>query len=100
MSLKIPCLGFDETPPPVQANSRWPKTDILLGCRIGTALPYLSPQTDIILYIPERAVPGRFFQSLPIFCPPRQTDGRTDTMFALIIFSIEKCVRMCSWKQT
>jgi hypothetical protein len=27
MSLKIPCLGFGE--PLVQANSRWPKTEIV-----------------------------------------------------------------------
>jgi len=50
MSLKIPCLGFGE-PPPVQANSRWPKTETIISR--------------------ERVVTGRIFQALPT---------RTDTV--------------------
>jgi hypothetical protein len=33
----------------------------------------------------ERAVTGRIFQALPNFCLDRQTDRRTDTMFAAAI---------------
>jgi hypothetical protein len=33
----------------------------------------------------EWAVTGRIFQALPNFCPDRQTDRWTDTMFAVAI---------------
>jgi hypothetical protein len=39
----------------------------------------------------ERAVTGRIFQALPNFCPHRQTDGQTDTMFAFIYNKIDLC---------
>jgi hypothetical protein len=46
----------------------------------------------------ERAVTGRIFQALPNFCPHRQTDRRTDTMFAFIYkIDVPIVVRPLMW---
>jgi hypothetical protein len=51
MSLKIPCLGFGE-PPPVQANSRWPKTETVKNSTRN----------------------GQWLEESSRHCPHRQTD--------------------------
>jgi hypothetical protein len=55
MSLKIPCLSFGE-PPPLQANSRWPKTETIKNAMFSVFKWVISG---------ERAVTGRIFQALP-----------------------------------
>jgi len=55
MSLKIPCLGFGE-PPPVQANSKWPKIETIKNALFSVFKWVISG---------EWVVTGRIFHALP-----------------------------------
>jgi hypothetical protein len=70
MFLKIPCLGFGE-PPPMQANSRWPKTEAIKNALFSV---FISG---------ERAMTGRIFKALPT-----QTDTTTVAFIYRIVLKI------------